>query len=147
MCDPIKTKEKNQRRRYTYVKSRERATTEVNMGTRVDIVWKEKRTITVRTGKRMDTPLKNVKERISLANSACSVIRRVTKKRSAGRNKNIRNKNKSRRLMTLKRYIMTSFSLGTMHLRAKINKINKEIMKMFVSDSGSTSHMVNSLKI
>ena len=104
MCDPIKTKEKNQRRRYTYVKSRERATTKINMGTRVNIVSKEKRTITVRTGKRMDTPLKNVKERISLASSACSVIRRVTKKRSAGRNKNIRNKNKSRRLVTMKRY-------------------------------------------
>ena len=41
---------------------------------------------------------------------------------------------------------MKSSSLAMMHLREKNKTINKKIGKMFVADSGSTSHMVNSLK-
>ena len=51
MSDSIKTKENNQRRRHTYVKSRESDTSVVKMGTRVEIVWREKKTSTVRTEK------------------------------------------------------------------------------------------------
>ena len=47
MRDPVNTKENNHRRNYTHVKSREFATTVVNMGTIVDILWKEKKTIPV----------------------------------------------------------------------------------------------------
>ena len=38
MRDPVNTKENNHRRNYTHVKSREFATTVVNMGTIVDIL-------------------------------------------------------------------------------------------------------------
>ena len=44
-------KEKNQRRRYTYAKPRERATTVASMGTGVDIVRKENKTSNLRTKK------------------------------------------------------------------------------------------------
>ena len=48
--------------------------------------------------------------------------------------------------MWLKRYSMTSYFLEMMHSRAKIDRINKEIETFLVAESGSTSHMMNSLK-
>ena len=42
---------------------------------------------TVRTAKRAYTPFKNVTARISLIKYSCTVTRRVTNKRSSGRNK------------------------------------------------------------
>ena len=60
-----------------YVKSRESATTVVNMGTRVYIVWREKRTITLRTSKSMDTPLNNVIARKSTGNNERTVTRKI----------------------------------------------------------------------
>ena len=55
MRNPIKTKENNQGRHYTYTKSRERAETVVNMGTRVDILQRESKSSTMRTKKKMYT--------------------------------------------------------------------------------------------
>ena len=55
MRNPITPKEKNQRRIYTYDKSREYATTLVNMAKRVDIVQRKKETSTVCTARKMDT--------------------------------------------------------------------------------------------
>ena len=73
MRNPIKTKTKNQIRCYTYVKSRESATTVVHMGTRVQVVWKEKKTnkkiIIVRTEKSTNKPLKNVTARRIIGNN------------------------------------------------------------------------------
>ena len=102
MRDLIKTKEKNQRSCYTYVKSGESATTVVNMGTRVDIIRRKYITSTVCTEKRMDMPLKNVISRISTGYNARTITRSVKKKRSAGRNKNITEKKRSKRVMSLK---------------------------------------------
>ena len=55
MRNPIKTKENNKGRHYTYTKSRERAETVVNMGTRVDILQRESKSSTMRTKKKMYT--------------------------------------------------------------------------------------------
>ena len=52
MQDPIKTKENNQRNDFTYVKSRERDTTVVNIGTRVEIVYMKNKTINVNIEKK-----------------------------------------------------------------------------------------------
>ena len=109
MRDPIKAKKKNQRRRYTYVKSREYATTVVNMGTQVEIVQSERTKITVLNEKNMVMSLKTVTARRNLANNERTVTRRVTNKRSAGRNKNLTKKNKRKRLTLLKRYITTRY--------------------------------------
>ena len=49
--------------------------------------------------------------------------------------------------MSLKRSIMTRFYLTVTHLHAKIKRINKEIQHIFIADSVSTSHLVNSLKV
>ena len=51
MCNTIKWKENNQISRYTYVKSRESDKTMVNMGTRVDILWREKKKSSICTAK------------------------------------------------------------------------------------------------
>ena len=90
--------------------------------------------------KRMDTPLNNVTTRRSMRKNARTVTRRVAKKMSAGRNKKITKINKRKGLVSLKRYIMTIFSLAMTHLRAKIKKIDKKRGQMFVTDSGSTPH-------
>ena len=97
------------------------------MDTIVENVQRENRTGTVRTAKISDMPLKNVTAIRSTVNNAHNVTIRVTKKSSAVRNKNMIKKKKRKILMSLKIY--------------------KEIEKMFVDDSGSTSHMLNSLKI
>ena len=60
MCDPIKMKGKNHRKRYMYVKLRECDTTVVNMSTSIEIVQRENQTSTVRTLKTIDTLLNNV---------------------------------------------------------------------------------------
>ena len=106
MRDLIKTKENNQRRRYKYVKSREISTTVVNMGTRVDILWRDKKKSTVRTAKNMDTSLKNDTARISMVKNVHTVTKTVTKKGSSGRNKKTTKINKGKSLMSLKIYIM-----------------------------------------
>ena len=121
MRDPIKTKENNQRGHYTYVKSRESATTVVNTETIVDNLWRLNRTSTVCTAKRMDDQLNNVTARRSMVKNAHTVTIRVTNKRSTGRNKSMTKKNKSKRLMSLKRYIMTCSSLEMMHVHDKLN--------------------------
>ena len=121
MRDPIKTKENNQRGHYTYVKSRESATTVVNTETIVDNLWRLNRTSTVCTAKRMDDQLNNVTARRSMVKNAHTVTIRVTNKRSTGRNKSMTKKKKSKRLMSLKRYIMTSSSLEMMHVHDKLN--------------------------
>ena len=129
MRDPIKTKEKNHRRRYTYVKSRESATTMVNMGTKLGFLWRENRTSTVCTAKRMYTPLKNFTTRRSMVKDARTVTRRVTKKISARRNKNMTRKEKGEILISLKIYIMTSSYLIMMHLREKIKQSTRKLRK------------------
>ena len=53
-------------------------------------------------------------------NNARTFIRRVTKKRSSGKNKNMKKINKRKKLMSLKKYNMTRFSLVMMHSCAKI---------------------------
>ena len=92
MCDQIKLKKNNHRRRYTCVKSRERAITVVNMVPRVENILREKNTSTVRTTKNTDKLLNNVTARIIIGKNAGNVTIRVTKKSSSGRNKNITNK-------------------------------------------------------
>ena len=57
----------------------------------------------------------------------------------------IMNKNKRKNIMSLKRYILISFFCGDT-LACKNKTINKEIEQILIADSGSTSHMVNSLK-
>ena len=60
----------------------------------------------------------------------------------------MKNKRKSKSIISLKRYIYHDKLLfGNDALVCKNKTINKESDKMFVSDSGFTSHMVNSLKI
>ena len=117
----------NHIRCYTYVKSRESAKTVVNMVTRVEIMRREKKRSTICTAKRTDTPLNNVTARRSKGKNAHTFTRRETEKRSAGRNKNMAKKNKSKRLMSLKRYITTSSYLTMMQSRAKIKQSNEEI--------------------
>ena len=95
-----------------YIKSRERATDVVNIGTRVDIVMIEKKKSTVRTAKKIDTLSKNVTARRSMGNNARTITRRVTKKSSFRRNKIMTNKNKNKRLISLKTYVMTRSLFG-----------------------------------
>ena len=89
----------------------------VHMGTRIDIVQREKKTskkiITVRAEKIMDTPLNNVTTRKSMGKNARTATRKVSKKISDGINKETTNKRK--RLMSLKRYLTTSSSLAMTH--------------------------------
>ena len=122
MRDPISKKKHNQRRRYTYVKSREHATAVVNMGTRVEIVQMEREKIAVLTAKNMVTSLKTVTERRNLANNERTATRRVTNKRSSGRNKNMAKKNKRKRLTLLKRYITTRYFSVMTQSHAKIKQ-------------------------
>ena len=68
--------------------------------------------ITVRTSKIKDTPLNNVTSIISMDNNSHTVTRRATKKRYAGRNKEI---TKRKKLISLKRYMTTSSSLELTH--------------------------------
>ena len=87
------------------------------MGKKVDIVRRENKTSkkisTVRTAKMMDTLLKNVAARRSMGNNSHTVTRRVTKKRSTGRKKEMTKRREM--IMSLKIYIMTSSSLAIMH--------------------------------
>ena len=129
MRDPIKPKGENQRRRYTYVKSRESATDVINMGTRVDILRRENKTSPVSTAKVMNTPLNNVTARRSEGKNARTVTRRATKKRCAGRNKNKMNKNKSKRPISLKGYIITVSYFSMTHLCAKIKPSTRKLRK------------------
>ena len=129
MRDPIKPKGENQRRRYTYVKSRESATAVINMGTRVDILRRENKTSPVSTAKVMNTPLNNVTARRSEGKNARTVTRRATKKRCAGRNKNKMNKNKSKRPISLKGYIITVSYFSMTHLCAKIKPSTRKLRK------------------
>ena len=120
MRNTVKTKENNQKRCYTYVKSREHTTAVVNMGKKVDIVGIENKTVTVPTAKNMDTSLKTVTERRSTGKNACTVTVKVAKKRSSGRNKNMKKKDKEKIIMSLKIYITTSSFLAMKHFRGKI---------------------------
>ena len=71
--------------------------------------------------KKMDTLLKNVTARRIMGKNILTVIIRATKKRSFGRNKNMTQIKKRKRIMYLKRYIMTSSFLVMMHLLEKLN--------------------------
>ena len=88
---------------------------------------REKKTITVRTTKNMDTLLKNVMGRRSMGKNARTVTRRTTKKRSVGRNKNMTEKKRTKRPMPPKRYITTSSFLAMMHSRAKIKQTTRRL--------------------
>ena len=117
MRNPIRTKTKNQIRRYMYAKPRESATTVVHMGTRVDILWREKKTSnkisTVCTEKRKECYSRN-----NYGQEFKYFHRKGHKKRSSGRNKEMKKKRKRERkksLISLKRYIMTGSSLAMMH--------------------------------
>ena len=57
-----------------------------------------------------------------MGKNACNVKKRVTKKRSAGINKKMTRIKKGKRLMSLKRYVMTSYFLAMTRLRAKMKK-------------------------
>ena len=67
------------------------------MGTIIDIV----QFFTVRTTKNINTSLKNITERIISIKNACTVSRRVIKKNSSGRNKNMAKKENLKLLMLL----------------------------------------------
>ena len=108
MCDPIKMEENIQRRNCTYVKSRERTTTVVNICTRVDIVQRKNKTSTVHTAKTMDSLLNNVTARKVMGKNAHTIIRRGMMKRSSGRKNKMKKKKKSKKIMLLKRYIIAS---------------------------------------
>ena len=64
-----------------------------NIGTRVDIVRKKKKISTDPNARNMDTKLKNV----TAIKNSCTVARRVTKIRCSVRNKNMANKNESKK--------------------------------------------------
>ena len=63
MQNPIKIKEINQKMCYMYIKTRNRAKTVVNMGTRVYIVLRENKTRTIITEKGMEMSLNTVTTR------------------------------------------------------------------------------------
>ena len=81
------------------------------MGTRVEILRRENKTSkkisTVRTEKMTDTPLKNVTARISMGKNARTATQRVMKKSSSIINKDMTKRVKRKRLMSLKRYILS----------------------------------------
>ena len=111
MRDPIKLKEKNQIRRYTCIKSKECATTVVNIGARLEVVQKEEKKSTVHTAKNVDILLKNVTSRRIMGKNARSVTRKFTMKRSDGRHKHLTKKKKSKSIISIKIYIMSRFVL------------------------------------
>ena len=119
-----------------YVKSRETAKNVVNMGTRVEIIRKEKKTSFVCTARKMDTLLQNVTSRRGMGRNALFVTRRVTKKRSSGRNKKMTKINKKKRLISLKRCIMMSYFLEITHLRAKIKISTRKLSKFSLLTQG-----------
>ena len=83
----------------------------VNTTTIVDIVQREKKTskkiITVLAEKIMDTPLNNVTTRKSMGKNARTATQRVMKKSFSRINKDMTKRGKRKRLMSLKRYILS----------------------------------------
>ena len=85
MCDSIKNKKRNIRRRFTCVNLRECATNVVRTATRVDIVQRENKTGTLHTARKMYKYLNIFSSRINTSNDERNVIGRVTNNGSAGR--------------------------------------------------------------
>ena len=77
----------------------------------------------------MDTPLKSFTARISMGKNSRTVTKGVTKKRSSGRKIKMTKKEKRIRIMSLKRYILTSSSLAMTHLSAKIKQSTGKLRK------------------
>ena len=67
------------------------------MATRVEVVWRGKKTSTVCSARNMDAQLRNVSTRRGTNNNASTATRRVTKKRPAGIKK-ILTKNKKNQM-------------------------------------------------
>ena len=79
------------------------------MVTIADILWRENKMSTVCNAKKMYTLLNNDASRRSMGNKTHAVTRRATMRRSSGINKKMTKKKIIKSLMSLKRYIMTSF--------------------------------------
>ena len=119
----------------------------VHISTRTLIVRRENKTSTLRTARNMYKRFKNVTTKQitvrtarkmvprlkifisirSTRNNIRTVTRRITKKRSSGRNKSMAEKQKI--LMLLKRYITTSYFLAMMHSHAKIKQSTRKLSK------------------
>ena len=82
-----------------------------------------------------------------MGENECTVTRRVANKESSGRNKRMTKKMKRKKNDVAEEIYHDELIFGNDALTYKNKAINKEIEKMFVTDSVSTSHMVNSLKI
>ena len=103
MCDSIKNKKRNLRRRFTCVNSREYATNVVRTATRVEIVKKENKTGTLHNARKMYKYLKIFSSRVNTINNERTVTGRVTNNGSARRKSKVAKNNKRKNRILLKR--------------------------------------------
>ena len=89
----------------------------------------KKKTSTVCTEEHTNTLLKTVTVRRSTGKNSRSITRRFTEKRSSIRNKKMTKIKRRIRIMSLKRYILTSSSLAMTHLSAKIKQSTGKLRK------------------
>ena len=117
-----------------------------NIGKIVEILQREKKTSTVCTAKNMDTSLNNVTARRIIVKNAHTITRRVTRKRKKQQYDKIRIK---KRLMSLKRYIMTRYFLEITHSRAKIKQLERKfknvccLLNIYLAYGGQPEKMTN----
>ena len=145
MSDAIKNNGNNQRSCYKYVKSRERATTVVNMGTRVEIVKRVKE-------KKYCTYCKNVGHVIEDCYSKKKYGQECTYYHKKDHIENVFGKKQkygreTENFNVAEEIYHDQLFFGDDALACKNKTINKEIEQIFVADSGYTAHIANSLKI
>ena len=106
--------------RCTYINSSEHARKILHKPTKVYIVWRGKKAITVYTEINMDTVFIDFSTIISKNKNAHTATITATKRMSSGREKILTNKDKSRREMCLKRYYRKICFPEMTHVHSKI---------------------------